>query len=63
MVMFSVKVLMIIIIATTTAKMYWVRHWAKHLVWIISLNSHNSFVWQVFGGPYFTHVIIQVPRG
>lgn len=41
----SVKVLMIIIIAMMTAKMYWVRYWAKHLVWIISLNSHNSFVW------------------
>lgn len=45
MVMLSVKVLMIIIIAMMTAKMYWVKYWAKHLVWIISLNSRNSFVW------------------
>ena len=45
MAMLSVKVLMIIIIAKMTAKMYWVRYWAKYLVWIISLNSHNSFVW------------------
>lgn len=59
---FSVKVVMITIIVMTTAKMYWVMQWAKHPTWIILLNSHKSFMWLVYGCPYFTHVIIQVPR-
>ena len=42
---FSVKVLMITVIVMTTAKIYWVRHWAKHPTWIILLNSHKSFMW------------------
>lgn len=35
--------LMIIITIMKTAKIYWVRHWAKHLTWTISLNSYKSF--------------------
>lgn len=38
----SMKVLIIIIIVMMTAKMYWLRHQAKHFTWTSSLNSHNS---------------------
>lgn len=42
---FSVKMLMMIIIVTMTAKTDRVRNWAEHFTGIISLNSLKRSMW------------------
>lgn len=57
---FTVKVLIIIVIITMTAKMFGARHWAKHFTQIISLTSHNG---RGAVTVLILQVTIQVPRG